>query len=487
MASVAAVTAVTAPTRDTAARRTWRADAALLALGAVLLRLPAFFASRHLTFDDGQYGSAILGMRDGDAPFRDLFSSQGPLHYPLLWVADLVGFRTLNGPRVETVVAGVVAAIAAYAIARRITSRTGALIAGALVATSGSVLYVTAPLSGDGPALALSLTAVALVLAYRAQPSVARAIGVGLAIGAALSVKPLVLPAALAVGVVLLGVRRWRDCAFAVGAAIAVFLASAVPWGVDNVWEQTIEYHRDSERLRSVFGNVRVLLQTLVERDPFVVAALVLATVGVVAARRRGGDPEPDAREVGERTALLLLGVWLGAQVLFLVIEPAMWRPHVSQVIAPLALLAVARPPSWRVLLVAAVLLTPWWVSNVHEILWPSSYEADEQAVVDRLRALPDGAWVISDDPGFAWRAEHRVPGNFVDVSEKRVQQGQLTTRVVARAAASPRVCAVVVWSERRFGSLRGLPERLGDAGYEVVERFDAERVIYERSDCAPG
>ena len=87
-----------------------------------------------------------------------------------------------------------------------------------------------------------------------------------------------------------------------------------------------------------------------------------------------------------------------------------MWRPHVSQVVAPLALLAVLRPPSWRVVAVAAALLSPWWVANTHEILWPGDYDDDEQAVVDRLRQLPGDAWVISDDPGFAWRAEHRVP-----------------------------------------------------------------------------
>ena len=485
MTSVAAVTAVVAPIRDAAARRRWRVDAAWLAAGALILRLPAFFASRHLTFDDGQYGSAILGMRDGAAPFRDLFSSQGPLHYPLLWVADVVGFRTLDGPRVETVAAGLVAAIAAYAIGRRLTTRTGALLAGALVATSGSVLYVTAPLSGDGPALALSLTAIALALAYRAQPSVARAIGVGLAIGAGLSVKPLVLPAALAVGMVLLGVRRWRECAAAAGAAAAVFLAAALPWGIGNVWDQTIAYHRDSERLRSVFGNLRVLLQTLVERDPFVVATLVLATVGVVLTMRRApATAATIPREIDDRTAVLLLGVWLGAQALFLIIEPAMWRPHVSQVVAPLAILAVARPPSWRAVLVVAVVLSPWWVANTHEILWPDGYDRDEQAVVDRLRALPDGAWVISDDPGFTWRAEHRVPGNFVDVSEKRIQQRQLTAKVIARAAARPRVCSVVVWSERRFGSLSSLPRRLEAEGYEVVKRFDEVRRIYERPDC---
>lgn len=221
----------------------WRRDALLLAIGAVLVRLPAFFAPRHLTFDDGQYGTVVLGLRDGDLPFKDLFSSQGPLYYPLLGLADLVGLRSMDGPRVLTVVAGAVAAIATYAIARHLTGRSAAFVAGALVATSGSVLYVTAPLAGDGPALALSLAAVALACTYRARPSAGRAALIGLAMGAALCVKLIVAPAGIAVAVLVLGTtgaRRWRDAIVAVAAAAAVAILSALPWGLSNVWDLSL-------------------------------------------------------------------------------------------------------------------------------------------------------------------------------------------------------------------------------------------------------
>ena len=127
---MAAPVADTAPVVRPNPRRTWRRDAALLALGAIVLRLPALLASRHLTFDDGQYGTVVLGLRAGDLPFRDLFSSQGPLFYPLLWVADLVGLRTLDGPRLLNVFSGAGAAVATYAVGRRVASRSGALLAG---------------------------------------------------------------------------------------------------------------------------------------------------------------------------------------------------------------------------------------------------------------------------------------------------------------------------------------------------------------------
>lgn len=73
-------------------RRLWP-DALLLGLGALALRLPAFFAPANLGYDDGGYGLAAVAMRQGYAPFRDIFSSQGPLFLPLVRLADLAGLR----------------------------------------------------------------------------------------------------------------------------------------------------------------------------------------------------------------------------------------------------------------------------------------------------------------------------------------------------------------------------------------------------------
>jgi hypothetical protein len=474
-------------TTDALTRRSWRLDALLLALVAVVLRVPALFAGRHLTFDDGQYGATALAMRHGDRPFIDTFSSQGPLHQPLIYVFDLLGFRTLDAPRLMTVAAGVVVTIATYAIARHLTSRTGALVAAGLVTISGSVLYVTAPISGDGPAAALAVTAVALALRFKVRPSLPRAALVGVAFGAALCIKVLVVPAAVPITLLLLSRRRAKDAAVAIGAAVAVGLAAVLPWGFDRVWDQSVAYHQDSERLHSPLGNLWSLVQTLVERDPFVVAALALAVAVAVIARVRGDAPpaaSPSSSVIETRRAVVLIGGWLGAQVALAAYDPAMFRPHVVHVIVPLALLATLRPLPWRVLAVGVVLLAPWWYSNVDDIVWPGGYSHDEQAVVDRLRALPSDAVVISDDPGFAWRAERRVPGNFVDVSMKRFSEHRLTTRVVARATAKPDICAVIIWSRDRLGSLQTLPQALEADGFRVVARYGGPRVFYERDDC---
>ena len=74
-------------------------------------------------FDDGTYGVSVLDMRHGLAPYRGVFSAQGPLHFSLLYVGDLLGFRTIDGPRVAPMLAGIAATIAAWAIARRLAGR----------------------------------------------------------------------------------------------------------------------------------------------------------------------------------------------------------------------------------------------------------------------------------------------------------------------------------------------------------------------------
>jgi 4-amino-4-deoxy-L-arabinose transferase-like glycosyltransferase len=491
-------------TRRVPSRRAWYLDAGLLGLLALVVRLPALFAPRALTFDEGVYGSAVLAMRDGARPFLEIFSSQGPLQLPLLWLADLIGFRTLDAPRLLTVASGIVVTVATYAIARRVAGRGGAILAGALVATSGSLLWVTAPISGDGPAIALAVTAVALAFAYRAKPTTLRAVGVGVAMGAALSIKLLVVPAAIPVGLLLLRGGRLRALVTAVGAAVVVFFAAALPWGLSEVWDQSVAFHQNAPRTDSYGGNAWRLVRTLCERDVILtivaVAAAVAWAVGRFARRRvaagRAGAPPygpaaPSPTGSGFAARALahlerpagMFGAWLVVQAALLVWEPQMWRPHVSEVIVPLALLVALRPPPWRVTAVVALLALPWYVVNVHTMLWPEAYSRDQADAVARIRALPPGAWAISDDPALVWRADRRTPGNLVDASIKRIQEGMVTAHTVARGAALPQVCAVVVWSSR-YGEFTTLPHLLADEGYHVVAGYGGPRIVYEKRDC---
>ena len=480
-------TAPPAPRADVGrfGRSAWLLPASIAA-AAVALRVPAYLSLRHLSFDDGVYGASAMAMRAGGRPFRDVFSSQGPLFLPLVWLADLVGLRTLDAPRLLALGSGLALVLATWSAARALDlSRPAAGAAAGLVGTSGSVLWVTGPLTSDGPSLALATGAVAAALWYRRAPTVLRALLIGLLIGAALAVKSLLIAAAVPVGLVLL--RNRRHLAAAVGGAAALGLAAALPWGLADVWDQAVRYHLEAAGSPTPVRNLRKVISTLGDRDlPLLLGALL----GTVAAGRAGRQP---GRSTG---GVPLVAVWLAATVVVLALEHPLWRNHVAHLIPPAALLVAAgfdriraapalRTPTSAVAVAAVgLLVVPYHLVHTSEILWPASPSETLAAVRADLRALPPEAWVISDDPGVVWRAGRRTPGDLVDTSILRIESGRLTAPSLARAANLEPVCAVLVWSSR-FGGLATLPQLLEDRGYHPVARYGGPRVLYTRADCA--
>ncbi|MDQ1535288.1 MAG: hypothetical protein QOF28_3049 [Actinomycetota bacterium] len=459
----------------TARRGTARWDVLALALGALAVRLPAFFASRTLVFDEGVYSSSALAMRDGALPFRQVFSAQGPLHLPLVYAFDLLGGRTLDSPRLVSVASGLVVTFAVYAIGRRIGTRESALLAAALVATTGSILWTTAPLTGDGPAAALTALAVLAAFAWRDDPSNLRALLTGVAMGAALAVKVLAAVAAIPIGLLFLLARRGRDLALAVAAAVVVLVVTTVPWGVSRVIDQSVTYHTDAPRLETVGEQFNKLVTTLPSRDLALLVAVVLGLVAAGFARRRGRGDEQSATARDVRIVV----AWLVPLLVLLVFEKNMWRPHIASATLPLALLVALRPPPLKWFAVALVALVPWWAVQLSDVLWPQPYHGAEAAVVAELRTLPKDAWVITDEPGLAWRADRRMPAALVDASVLRVLEHMVTTPVLARAAADLHVCGVVVWSTRYGRDLPGLPAALTKDGYAPAHRYGGVRTLW--------
>ena len=264
-------------------------------------------------------------------------------------------------------------------------------------------------------------------------------------------------------------------------------LGAALPWGLGRVWDQSVVYNREASRVTSYPGAVTKALHTLLDRDPIVLVAAGLGVVMLVLARvgwvRAAAPDSPAGGPLLFRPASVL-ALWLAAQFALLVYEPAFWRPHVAFLIAPLVLLVALRPPPLVALLVGAIVLAPWYWSNVHPMLWPDPYNRAEQAAVDALHGLPAGSLAISDEPGLLWRANRLTVPYFDDSSVKRIEQGQITAVKLQNAAAKPDVCGVLVWTSR-YGKLE-LGPRLAQLGYEVRARYGGPRVLYEKRDCRP-
>jgi hypothetical protein len=468
------------PVVGRASRRVWVVAAVA---GAVVLRLPALLAARHLSFDDGVYGASAVAMRSGDMPFRQVFSSQGPLFLPLVWLADLAGLRTLDAPRLLALAAGAGLVAATWAAARLLSLSIGrALLATGLVATSGSVLWVTGPLTSDGPALALATAAVALALAYRRSPSARLALAAGLCLGASLSVKSLLAGAAVPVGLALLPNRRHLGTAVA-GAAL-VGIVTALPWGLGAVWDQAFRYHLEAAGSRTPLANLGKVAATLAGRDlPLLVGAVGVGLAALLL--RRPGRPS----RTGTGTALV--GAWLVATMAILALEHPLWRNHVAHLVPAVALLVAAganRLPDVRrslpLALGVGVLLAgivPSHLLHNAGILLPPAPPQAEAAARRDLASLPADAWAISDEPGLVWRAGRRTPSDLVDTSVLRLDSGRITAGSLARAAAEPQVCGLLVWSPR-FGRLVDLPARLD--GYRVAARYGGPRALYVKEGC---
>jgi hypothetical protein len=472
--SVSVVTVVAAPPRASTRERL---DLLWLGVAAVVLRLPAFFSQQPVHPDDGFYGAAVVAMRDGGVPYREVFSSQGPLHLPLLYVGDLLGLRTFDAPRVTPVIAGVAATLLTYLIGRRLTTRAGALLAAIVVATSGSVLFVTSGITSDGPTLAFALGAFFAALRYRERPSVGRIVAVALLLDGAVLVKPaLGFLAGLASIYLALRVGRVRELVIGAASAIVAALVVAAPFGLGRVWDQTVAYQLGSHREQSMLLNARKIVTTMWDRDPILLAlALLTVAAAIWMPRRRDGDDRDPERA---------LWLWTVVSLLFLVAEPALWRNHLSSVIAPLALVIALRPPPWRWVVIAAIVVVPLQASHLRGFFWPSPYRGVTAQAHDALESLPPGAWALSDDVGLLWRAHTRPTDDLVDTSIKRQEQGDVDGPHVAEEATNPHVCAVLVWSHKYWGSFEDLPGLLAREGYQPTQRFPGQagdRVLYTR------
>jgi hypothetical protein len=433
---------------------------ALVAALALGLRLGALLVHRHLTFDDGCYAVSTIDMRHGLLPYRDLFSSQGPLHYPLLYIGDLLTFRPLNGPRVVPVLSGIVATVGVWAIARRLGSPArSALFAGAVVASSGALLWATGPVSGDGPAVALAVCAVSVAARHRDRPASWWPPLAGGLFGAALAVKAIVFPFAIPIGWLLWGRRRVAPLAAAVATTIAVWFAAALPWGITAVWNQSIAFHFDKHANGSPLEQSGEVVGWLVQRDILLCGALLLALVAAVVL------PRWRLLTVRDRD-VLVIGAWAASTVLVLVFERLLLQLHLASLVPPLALLLALRPPPRRWLALALVLLVPLQALEIASVVAPSPYRGADAELIRALRTLPHDSLVISDVQGYVWQSGHSTPRMLNDNSTSRIEQHQVTTAKVAAGAALPKTCAVVIASYRFDKRLPGLRAALAQEGY---------------------
>ena len=105
---------------------------------------------------------------------------------------------------------------------------------------------------------------------------------------------------------------------------------------------------------------------------------LVLGAVLVGVGLARHTAARPPGRRLTDPDTLLL--AWLGGTLVILLVEHPLWRPHVSEVIPALAILAARHRPPTRLLAVALVVALPYHLVHVWDILHPAPYRGEEAA-----------------------------------------------------------------------------------------------------------
>lgn len=481
-----------------ALRRLAALDFLLLAIFAILLRIPAFLSSAPIGFDDGVYGLSANSMRSGYAPFRSVFSSQGPLFLPILRVADFIGFERMNSPRLAALFAGVTITIATYICAIRLTTRGAAVLAAALVASSGVVLWTTGPITSDGVSGALAVSAVAAALHYRSKPSIRLALAIGILAGAAVSTKSLLaIPAVGAAWLLVAATKRWIVAALIPAVALCVLIAASIPWGIANVYEQSIAYHTSQPGSIDALANLNKISNTIIDRDPPLLLLSLLcvfsAFLGALLKSRSSYMEENFVPKHSSKESFLaritggdrFLWIWIASAFVLLLAEQKLWNNHIAIMAPPAALLIACHLPPWRVVAIALVLSIPLQVSGMTQIYQPGPAMGDDARAIRALSRV-GGSWALSDSPGLIWRAGSSTDPWFVDDSELRITTSKdelkITSLSLETAANQARVCMVVITSERRWGSFADLPERLGRIGYAKTESFKTGSLgVYER------
>ncbi|MFN8521704.1 MAG: glycosyltransferase family 39 protein [Chloroflexota bacterium] len=490
------------------------------ALAMRVWNLDAFTGS----FDEGIRSEQLLLMSAGYRPFRDIFSSQGPILLDLLHPFFVWFGETLEAARSGVVALSLVALVGAW--------WAGRALAGPVAGVAGVVLLVLSPGFLEGSRLALAevptiapaLLALALVAAYRHSGRTGLLVGSALACAIALLIKPMVIHVVVPLGVALVlprpgeRIRSWRryvsrgaaeGLAFATVVALVCGLV-VLALGPAQVWDNLGAYRAGAGHTLGADWAKNLRLSSIevgYELPGFFVVAVVGFALGL-----------------WRRTAAtLIVGSWLCAVLLMFALYGDLADKHVVYVIPPLALLGAlgvdvtasllaggvalvrsrrARTTDGPAFLDGAALLVGLLAVVIYVLGIQSLYREQRRVVIDnekiaeRRRNLDreieiadiiqsktqPNEWVLSDDPSAAFRARRMVIPSLVDTSGTRVDAGSLTSERAIAASEQYRP-VVVVTRGGRLAKLDAFKEWLTASGYQTVRTYDGGWRVYVRGD----
>ena len=438
----------------------------LLAVVAVAAVAAVAFAptlGAGLNYDEAVYLASADALLHGQALGQDVYASQPPGWYAVVEAALSLAGRSVDGVRALLLVLPVAGCLAAYAIGRAYGGVLAGLAAGLTLTLAPPWPEFAGRIEADPGSVALGLASLAAALWSSRAPerwATWLAAAAGALLAAALSLKLLAVPFAIALVAVAIADRvPLRRVAVAAAAAAAVTLVVLLPHvsALGELRESVLGFHADARAVETVGpSSLDRVLDFPHPRTPFTWIALAGAVAGVVAVvRTRRLERWPLWTLAAAATAFVL---WVEPlQDHHLVLLAAGWGvPAATELgLAIEGLGGRARPLVAGVL---ALFLAAAFVQEHRRLAGAEPERDDVRAAADIVRGATAGdALVAADLPQVAFYADRRVPGALVDASAVRFQAGSLTPADVRETIADPRVAAVVVGREfRELDEIRG-------------------------------
>lgn len=411
-----------APARVRPALKLDAAEAALAAAGAVAV-LAVYARPLHTApnYDEEVYLATMRELRHGVA-IGNVFLSQPP---GFGWFLDATGTVTgsLEGLRGLMIAIALLGCLGAWFIGRRAAGRVGGAIAAGTLAVAPPWVVNASRLEAEVPSTTLAIAALALAPRFPLLAGVAFALAASVKLLAFTVLVPLLL---VARG----GLKRLTAGALATFAAVVL----SVGPHLGAVWHQAVAFHVTGRKTGAgIADNLHRVVHFFDLRTPFALLAATAAVAAVLLLRRRV-------------PCVWALWTWPLVTSIALVLQRPLFDHHMDVLAAAWAIpigatLAAAAGRLRRDRLIAAATalgvviaggLAQQWRHNA--AVPPSQ---DVTAAVDRLRALvPAGSLVATDHQIVPYLAGYREPPQLVDLSNVRLESGELShARLLADSA----------------------------------------------------
>jgi 4-amino-4-deoxy-L-arabinose transferase-like glycosyltransferase len=430
-------------------------------------------------YDEGVYWQSVRALARGETMFQSVFASQPPIFYEALLPFYWVG-HSLTSLRLTVLTLGIIGLGATYAVGRLLAGHMAGLVTVVLAATSPLYLHQSAIVQADGPAVAISMVAVALALgAVRADGRLrdGLAIAAGLQLSLSIGTKLLGVVALIPIALVVRGAPRGRGqlamSAIAGGVLGLVLVLLPAVASPRAAFDQLVLSHlrAGASTQGDLGGNLKILL---LHRE--VPLEALAAVGGMLAVWRRD-------------RAIIMPLAWTAASVLAVLFYHPLFAHHLVMLSLALALVAAVGLRNLPLLGIRGSVLAAGLVvvtasagayvafRDVQLALTPDLHDAEMTAAVQA--ASRTGEFWISDNPFAVAAADRDIPGPLVDTSGQRTRAGLLT---VADLEAT-RVRYDVRWLLVDSFRLEAVPGFRGwrDQHFNAVKTLGGRAVIYAR------